>query len=196
MLFRSLLDLFLVVESRGTFSIRNLHVISCRLHTFITYWSQHSSSWILSFISVDRAIATNYIKFARKFCTPHSANYVVAVILLLLFLFNCHELIFLHLHTYQHEQITFAPNRLQTLTSNCDENVLCSQIKRDLSISTTNIIPIKSKSHPIKCAALRDGRYEYFWNHVSELKFQLNSKTKQKKFSFRFGNGSMFVSML
>ncbi|CAF1666503.1 unnamed protein product, partial [Adineta ricciae] len=96
-LYSGLLDLFLMIEYGGTFSLRSLSPISCRLHTFITYWSQHSSSWILSFISVDRAIATNCIQFAKKFCTPRSAEYIVGIILLLTGLLNCHELIFLRL---------------------------------------------------------------------------------------------------
>ena len=96
-LYSGLLDLFLMIEYGGTFSLRNVNPITCRLHTFITYWSQHSSSWILSFISVDRAVATNFIKFARKFCTPRSAEYIVGIILFLTALLNCHELIFLRL---------------------------------------------------------------------------------------------------
>ena len=96
-LYSGLLDLFLTIEYDGAFSLRNLNPLTCRLHTFITYWSQHSSSWILSFISVDRAIATNCLQFARKFCTPRSAEYIVAMILILIALLNCHELIFLHL---------------------------------------------------------------------------------------------------
>ena len=80
-LYSGLLDLFLTIEYGGAFSLRSVNTISCRLHTFITYWSQHSSSWILSFISVDRAVATNCIQFARKFCTPRSAEYIVACIL-------------------------------------------------------------------------------------------------------------------
>ncbi|UJR16318.1 hypothetical protein I4U23_003224 [Adineta vaga] len=96
-LYSGLLDLFLMIEYGGTFSLRSLSPVSCRLHTFITYWSQHSSSWILSFISVDRAVATNCIKFAKKFCTPRSAEYIVGIILLLTALLNCHELIFLRL---------------------------------------------------------------------------------------------------
>lgn len=96
-LYSGLLDLFLVVHYGGTFSIRSLHPVACRMHTFITYWSQHSSSWILSFISVDRAIATNCIKFARKFCTPRSAEYIVGIILCFTALINSHELIFLRL---------------------------------------------------------------------------------------------------
>ena len=96
-LYSGLLDLFLTIEYGGAFSLRTINPITCRLHTFITYWSQHSSSWILSFISVDRAIATNCIQFARKFCTPRSAEYIVGLILIVIALLNCHELLFLHL---------------------------------------------------------------------------------------------------
>ena len=98
-LYSGLLDLFLMVEYGNEYSLRMLHPVTCRLHTFITYWSQHSSSWILSFISVDRAVATNCIRFARKFCTPRSAEYIVGTILLLIALINCHELIFLTIQT-------------------------------------------------------------------------------------------------
>jgi hypothetical protein len=96
-LYSGLLDLFLTIEYGGAFSLRNLHPITCRLHTFITYWSQHSSSWMLSFISVDRAVATNCIQFARKFCTPRSADYIVGIILVVIALLNCHELVYLRL---------------------------------------------------------------------------------------------------
>lgn len=116
-LYSGLLDLFLTIEYGGAFSLRIMNPVTCRLHTFITYWSQHSSSWILSFISVDRAIATNCIKFARKFCTPRSADYVVAIILIFVALLNCHELAYLRLQdadpvelaTTTDEHSTFSP---------------------------------------------------------------------------------------
>jgi len=120
-LYSGLLDLFLMIEYGGTFSLRNLNLVTCRLHTFITYWSQHSSSWILSSISIDRAIATNCIKFARKFCTPRSADYVVGIILVLVALLNCHELIFLRLQdlnpiVYRDDHTTVSSNRLNIST--------------------------------------------------------------------------------
>ncbi|CAF3979408.1 unnamed protein product [Rotaria sordida] len=118
-LYSGLLDLFLTIEYGIAFSLRNLNPITCRLHTFITYWSQHSSSWILSFISVDRAIATNCIQFARKFCTPRSADYIVASILVITALLNCHELAYLRLQdtdpidliTNSDEHTTLSPLR-------------------------------------------------------------------------------------
>ncbi|CAF0737395.1 unnamed protein product [Adineta steineri] len=169
-LYSGLLDLFLMTEYGGTFSLRNLNPVSCRLHTFITYWSQHSSSWILSFISVDRAVATNFIKFAKKFCTPRSAEYIVGIILLLTALLNCHELIFLRLQHdtnsieyHQNQTIVTAHESLilnesdinnnliqkrntQSIFSICDNsqwNSTCLRNKRDLSdlnITTTTTI--------------------------------------------------------
>ena len=113
-LYSGLLDLFLTIEYGEEFSLRNLNPVTCRLHTFITYWSQHSSSWILSFISVDRAVATNAIQFARKFCTPRSAEQIVGLILVLIALLNCHELIFLHLQYTDRIDLPSASDELTT----------------------------------------------------------------------------------
>jgi hypothetical protein len=122
-LYSGLLDLFLTIEYGGAFSLRNLHPITCRLHTFITYWSQHSSSWMLSFISVDRAVATNCIQFARKFCTPRSADYIVGSILIVIALLNCHELVYLRLQDAD-------PTDLAT---NIDQHTTLSPLRSSLS---------------------------------------------------------------
>ena len=116
-IYSGLLDLFLTVEYDGAFSIRNINPIACRLHTFMTYWSQHSSSWILSFVSIDRAIATNCINCARKFCTPRSAEYVVAIIMIITALFNCHELVYLHLQDVYPLDFTKSTDEYTTLSS-------------------------------------------------------------------------------
>lgn len=177
-LYSGLLDLFLIIENNGNFSIRMLHPITCRLHTFITYWSQHSSSWILSFISVDRAIATNCLKFARKFCTPRSADYIVGLILFSIGLLNCHELIFLRLQTpggtLRQEQTTIMPRKrdLDTLLSICEKSpryFLCLKNKRDLPIPniTTHLIAVRTKIPLKQCEPPKGSNYEYFWDHVS-----------------------------
>ena len=135
-LYSGLLDLFLMVEYGNEYSLRTLHPVTCRLHTFITYWSQHSSSWILSFISVDRAVATNCIRFARKFCTPRSAEYIVGTILLLIALINCHELIFLTIQTSNPEGV-----QMHTTTSSTPGSTLSirqSLLSNMISIDTGN----------------------------------------------------------
>ncbi|CAF0801448.1 unnamed protein product [Adineta steineri] len=128
-LYSGLLDLFLTIEYDGTFSLRNVHPITCRLHTFITYWSQHSSSWILSMISVDRAVATNCIQFARKFCTPRSADYIVACILVIIALLNCHELMFLRIQDTDPIE----------LTTNTDQYTTLSPLRLSLSTQISSI---------------------------------------------------------
>ena len=164
-LYSGLLDLFLSIEHNGQF-LRTLHPIACPLHTFITYWSQHSSSWILSFISVDRAIATNCIKFARKFCTPRSADYVVAVILSLIALFNCHELIFLRLHPPIQPLIvtstrysTYAP-----LTTHAFDRSSKIPKKQEIFIPeiSVNVIAMKPKTHLYICEPQQLSNYGYF----------------------------------
>ncbi|CAF1303756.1 unnamed protein product [Adineta ricciae] len=122
-LYSGLLDLFLTIEYGGAFSLRNLHPITCRLHTFITYWSQHCSSWILSFISVDRAVATNCIQFARKFCTPRSADYIVTSILVVIALLNCHELAYLRIQDSDSIE----------LSANTDDYTTLSPVRASLS---------------------------------------------------------------
>jgi len=189
-LYSGLLDLFLMIEYGGNYSLRILSPITCRLHTFITYWSQHSSSWILSFISVDRAVATNFIKFARKFCTPRSAGYIVSSIVILIGLVNCHELIFLHLRdaslvesinsistttttttTSFRSSKNFQKRTVEILVSICDKtpwNQLCQRQKRDLSSLNNNENMFKSKYSMKKCEPLEGSRYAYVWDHVWE----------------------------
>ena len=115
-LYSGLLDLFFTIEYSGAFSVRSLNQVTCRLHTFITYWSQHSSSWILSFISVDRAVATNCIQFARKFCTPRSAEYIVAAILVIIALLNCHELVYLRLQDVDQMEVKVNTDEYTTVS--------------------------------------------------------------------------------
>jgi hypothetical protein len=201
-LYSGLLDLFLMIENSGKFSLRTLHPITCRLHTFITYWSQHSSSWILSFISVDRAIATNRIKFARKFCTPRSADHVVAIILFLIALLNCHELIFLRLQSplaYRSDQTTISPNRFSTQESlisyGIDRNTKIPK-KHDLFVPdiAINLISSKTETPLQQCVPPRGSNYEYFWDHVSII-FLMTKQSNKKMILIRYGNGLMFVFM-
>jgi hypothetical protein len=138
-LYSGLLDLFLTIEYGGAFSLRSLNAISCRLHTFITYWSQHSSSWILSFISVDRAVATNCIQYARKFCTPRYAEYIVACILVTTALLNCHVLAYLSLQDADPIEITTNADEYTTLSPlRAILSTQTSFISRDLEINNDN----------------------------------------------------------
>ncbi|CAF3622324.1 unnamed protein product [Rotaria socialis] len=184
-LYSGLVDLFLTIEYDGTFSLRNLNPITCRLHTFVTYWSQHSSSWILCFISVDRAIATNCIKFARKFCTPRSAEYIVALILLFTALLNFHELIFLRLQDANPIEYHDVDTTLSSYRSNI--SIQNSPISNDFVISNKleskrsiqSIISICDKT-PWKFSCLRHKR-DLLISNLTSNKPAMEPKIKVQK---------------
>ncbi|CAF0872970.1 unnamed protein product [Brachionus calyciflorus] len=75
--------------------IRNQSIISCRMHTFLTYLFTHLSSFILASVSVDRAIATNFISFSKFYCTQKTAQRIIIILFFLSFSINVHTLFFL-----------------------------------------------------------------------------------------------------
>lgn len=75
--------------------LRNKALIICRIHTFFTYSFTHLSSFILASVSIDRAIATNSLNFAKYYCTSKTANRVIIVNFLMAFVINFHSLFFL-----------------------------------------------------------------------------------------------------
>ena len=168
-LYSGLLDLFFTIEYAGAFSVRNLNQVTCRLHTFITYWSQHSSSWILSFISVDRAVATNCIQFARKFCTPRSAEYIVAAILVIIALLNCHELVYLRLQdadagdlkiSTTEQYTTVSPSRTHFFTESSfiSENTRINQHKQRRNLDSRYMFVSICDNSPWNFLCSRDKR--------------------------------------
>lgn len=103
LLFLCLVDLFVLVFGLGDiilfsyfgFVAREQSIFVCRAHTFLTYVSTHLSSFILASVSIDRAIATNLITYAKVFCKRRMAYKVVLLNLCLAALSNSHYLLFL-----------------------------------------------------------------------------------------------------
>jgi len=99
----SLVDIFVLLFGLGDiiliayfrFMIRNTNLYICRLHSFITYVFTHFSSLLLALVSLDRAIATNLITFAKLYCRPESAIKIMLVTFLITMIINSHYLIFL-----------------------------------------------------------------------------------------------------
>jgi hypothetical protein len=92
-LFLGLGDIILILYA--DLAIRNTSIYICRLHTFFTYTFTQLSSFILASLSIDRAIATNAINFARFYCKPTMAYKITALNFLLAVFINFHYLIFL-----------------------------------------------------------------------------------------------------
>ena len=103
LLFLCIVDLFVLLFGLGDivlysyfgFIVREKSLFVCRTHTFLTYMFTHLSSFILASVSIDRAIATNLIRFAKDYCKPHTAYKVLLFNLFLASLPNSHYLIFL-----------------------------------------------------------------------------------------------------
>ena len=85
----------LIIISYFSIAIRNQSIIICRLHTFLTYSFTHLSSFILASVSIERAIATNYINYARKYCQPKTAYKILLINVLIALAINFHSLLFL-----------------------------------------------------------------------------------------------------
>jgi hypothetical protein len=77
------------------FIIRQISLTVCRTHTFFTISFTHMSSFILASVSVERAIATNFINFAKDYCKPRVAYRILALNFLLASIINFHYLCFL-----------------------------------------------------------------------------------------------------
>lgn len=101
--FLSVVDIFVLLLGLGDivviayyrYMIRNQNIIICRVHSFLTYVFTHCSSLILALVSIDRAIATNLINFAKTYCKPSMAIKIICLTLIFTILINFHYLLFL-----------------------------------------------------------------------------------------------------
>lgn len=101
--FLSIVDLFVLFLGLGDIilisyfklAIRDKSPFFCRPLTFLIYWFTHLSSFILCSVSIDRAIATNFINFSKVFCKPHMAHKIILFNIALATVINFHNLIFM-----------------------------------------------------------------------------------------------------
>lgn len=123
--FLCFVDLFVIIFGLGDliiisyfkFVLRNKSLFICRVHTFLTYTFTHLSSFILASVSIERAIATNLINFAKCYCKPQTAYRIICLNTLIAALFNFHNLVFLG---YEDESTEIIHNRTITKTQvNC-----------------------------------------------------------------------------
>lgn len=99
----SIVDLFVIIFGLGDLILisyfrvilRNHSIVSCRLHTFVTYFFSHLSSFILASVSIDRAISLNLANLSRIFCIPKTAHKIIFINAIIVFLVNFHTLILL-----------------------------------------------------------------------------------------------------
>jgi hypothetical protein len=62
----------------------------CKFHVFSFYFVLHMASWLLVAVNVDRLIASSFLSFSKKWCTPRMAIKVSVWITVSLALLNSH----------------------------------------------------------------------------------------------------------
>ena len=163
MAFLAVFDLIVIIIGLGDlicfnyFRIifRNKSLVLCRVHTFLLYVFTHLSSFVLASLSIDRAIATNLLKYAKAYCRPHVACKVVVLNLLLAIVVNFHNLLFLGYRTYDMEQTTGTGN-----SSDYDDPLNLTLSAMALKKMTT-LAPATTQFDTI-CVAKEDSLYQVF----------------------------------
>nr|QVK45806.1 G protein-coupled receptor [Proales similis] len=121
--FLAVVDLFVLLFGLGDiilisyfkFVLRNQSIVICRVHSFLTYAFTHLSSFTLAAVSIDRAIATNLLNFAKKYCQPSTAYKVIAFNIVLAAVMNMHSLLFLG----SYDLVVGGPNQSSRLEFSC-----------------------------------------------------------------------------
>jgi hypothetical protein len=77
------------------FDIRAQSLFLCKFHTFLTYVTTQLSSWILTIVSIDRAIACTVIQLNKRLSRPKSADRIFIFMCIIVSLINTHILLFM-----------------------------------------------------------------------------------------------------
>lgn len=80
----------LIIRDFFHIDIREQNLLLCKFHTFFTYVATHLSSWILTIVSIDRAVACTVVQLNKRFCRPKSADRI--------FLFMCGTIVLINIH--------------------------------------------------------------------------------------------------
>ena len=85
----------LLLRDYFQFNIRARTLWLCKFHTYLTYVTTHLSSWILTLVSIDRAVACTVIQLNKRFCRPKSADRIFLLMCITILLLNSHILFFM-----------------------------------------------------------------------------------------------------
>lgn len=72
--------------------VRNNSRLSCRLHTFLVYWSADVAGWILALVAAERCFAANWPHVYKRTCTRPRAAISLVMCATILAVINCHFL--------------------------------------------------------------------------------------------------------
>ena len=86
---------YIVLRDYFLFDIRKQNLLLCKFHTFLTYATTHASSWILTVVSIDRAMASTVSKINKPFCRTKSVDRIILSMFIIISLINSHILLFM-----------------------------------------------------------------------------------------------------
>ena len=87
----------------GVEDIRLLSNVTCKLHTFLVYWTSHLASWMLVCITGERFFVVFYPFRAKRLSTKRNALLCLLLLALVLLLINVQFLWTVQLHDYPDE---------------------------------------------------------------------------------------------
>lgn len=114
----------LILRDYFLLDIREQNLFLCKFHTFLTYVTTHLSSWILTIVSIDRAIACTIVQLNKRFCRPKTADRIFLIMLIIISLINSHILLFM--------------GSKQTITSSSLDNNNTISLHKEIIICTHN----------------------------------------------------------
>ena len=85
----------IILRDYFLFDIRSQNLFLCKFHTFFTYVTTQLSSWILTLVSIDRAIACTVMRLNKRICRPKSADKIFLSVCFFISLINSHILFFM-----------------------------------------------------------------------------------------------------
>ncbi|CAF1089395.1 unnamed protein product [Rotaria sp. Silwood1] len=85
----------IILRDYFSFDIRVQNLFLCKFHTFLTYVTTQLSSWILTIVSIDRAIACTVMQLNKRICRPKSTDRIFLIMCIIISLINSHILLFM-----------------------------------------------------------------------------------------------------
>ncbi len=103
-----------------TFPIQDIRLVSnvtCKLHTFLVYWSTHYAGWILVCIACERLLIIHFPFWSKNWITKQTVIKSVIILGVLLFFLNFHFFFLLNLSV-----VTDKNSNETKIASVCEEN--------------------------------------------------------------------------
>jgi hypothetical protein len=118
--------------------IRLLNDFSCKFHSFLVYFFTHLSSFMMAFMSIERAITVMLNAKSSKCFNISSVLKTFIIVCLLIFAVNAHFIFFIKLVEYSDVSIDFSFSNYSKINSSQDYYLLTNKTIRHLNTISLN----------------------------------------------------------